>query len=274
LSRDGTRVALVRNDQARGIWIWELGRSTLNRVTSGPGTDHFPVWTPDERRIVFSSSRAAAAYNVYWQSTDGTGTAERLTESTNSQYPSGVTPDGTRVLFTEDTSTSGKDVMLLTLASPRRVIPLLHSPSNESNAVVSPDEQWLAYQSDSSGRYEVYVRPFPDVETGQWQVSTDGGGQPVWSRSGRELFYAPGDGAVMAVPVTAQRDRWSAGLPIQVVQRDAYNLRGVGFGRPYDVSADGRRFLVIKPTSGDATGAPQIVLVTHWDEELKHLVPR
>jgi len=276
LSRDGTRVALVRNEESRGIWIWDLaGRTT--RVTAGPGTDHFPVWTPDDRRIVFSSSRAGTAYNLYWQSADGTGPAERLTESANSQYPTGLTPDGAQVVFTEDTATSGGDVMLMALAPPRRVIPLLHSPSNESNAVVSPDGRWLAYQSDRSGRYEVYVRPFLNVDAGQWQVSTDGGGQPVWSRSGRELFYSPGDGSLMAVPVTADADRWNAGLPMAVVQKGAYNLRnfrGVGFGRPYDVSADGRQFLIIKPTSGDAGAEPQIVVVTHWDEELKRLVPR
>src|SRR5262249_54588889 len=180
-----------------------------------------------------------------------------------------------QVLFTEDTSTNGRDVMLMTLP-PRRVIPLLHSPSNESNAVVSPDGRWLAYQSDRSGRYEVYVRPFPDVDAGQWQISTDGGGQPLWSRSGRELFYTPGGGSLMAVAVTPDGDRWNAGLPMPVVQKGAYNLRnlrGVGFGRPYDVSADGRQLLVIKPTSGDATGAPQIVVGPHWAEELKRLVP-
>jgi serine/threonine-protein kinase len=271
LSRDGTRVALTRLDQSQGIWIWDVARRTLTRVTSGPGTDHFPVWTPDERRIVFSSSRAAAAYNLYWQSADGTATAERLTESANSQYPTGVTPDGAQVLFTERTSTSGRDVMLLTLTSPRRVIPLLHSPFNESNAVVSPDGRWLAYQSDASGRFEVYVRPFPDVDAGQWQVSTDGGGQPLWSRSGSELFYARGDGGLMAVPVTAHGDRWSAALPMAVVQGGTYGPLSVG--RTYDVSADGRQFLALKLTSGDATGAPQIVVVTHWDEELKRLVP-
>ena len=113
------------------------------------------------------------------------------------------------------------------------------------------------------------------MNAGQSQVSTDGGSQPLWSSTGRELFFVASDGVLMAVRVTAHQDRWNAGLPMPVVQAAAYERRGASyFGRTYDVSADGKQFLITKPTSPDASGTPQIVVVTHWDEELTRLVPR
>ena len=138
------------------------------------------MWTPDGRRIIFSSNRGGQL-NLWWQAADGTGAAERLTTSSNAQFPTGITPDGTAVVFNEATPTMGRDLLQLALDGTRRVTPLLQTKFDERNGIVSPDGRWLAYESNSSGSFEIYVRPFPNVGGGQWQVSTAGGG----SRSGR-----------------------------------------------------------------------------------------
>ena len=154
------------------------------------------MWTPDGRRIIFSSNRGGQ-FNLWWQAADGTGAAERLTTSSNAQFVTGITPDGTAVVFFETTPTMGRDLLQLALDGTRRVTPLLQTKFDERNGIVSPDGRWLAYESNSSGSFEIYVRPFPNVGGGQWQVSTAGGRQPLWARSGKELFYVGADGALL-----------------------------------------------------------------------------
>ena len=271
LSPDGTRVALCSIDQENDLWIWDLRRATLTRLTLDPGTDWFPVWTPDGRRIIFSSNRGGA-FNLWWQAADGTGAAERLTTSSNAQFVTGITPDGTAVIFNEQTKTMGNDLLQLALDGTRRVTPLLQTKFDERNGIVSPDGRWLAYESNSSGPFEIYVRPFPNVGGGQWQVSTAGGRQPLWARSGKELFYFGADGALLRVPVEASGATWNAGTPMKLLEGRYYT--GTGSGRAYDVSPDGQRFLMIKAPGTDASAAPPaLIVVQHWDEELKRLVP-
>ena len=182
LSPDGSRVALDIRDQENDIWVWDLKRETLTRVTFDPGADQFPVWTPDSRRIIFSSSRGAQ--NLYWQAPDNTGTVERLTTSSNAQFPTSMSPDGTRVLFMENAPKTNFDIGMLTLPSlaartaatppPQApasldvarksdVRPLIQTTFVELNAEMSPDGRWVAYQSNESGSNQVYVRPFPNV---------------------------------------------------------------------------------------------------------------
>jgi len=153
----------------------------------------------------------------------------------------------------------------------------VQTPNLERNGEVSPDGDWLAYETNDSGQFEIAVRPFPDVNKGKWQVSTAGGTQPLWARSGRELFYLAPNGAVMSVPVH-RGPTWTAGVPTKLFEGQYY--RGSGnnlstLGRTYDVSPDGKRFLMIKPGgAADQTApAPIIVVVQHWFDELKRLVP-
>ena len=147
----------------------------------------------------------------------------------------------------------------------------------ERNGAVSPDGRWLAYESDASGRLEVYVRPFPNAADGQWQVSTTGGSQPLRAPSGRELFYFALDGTLMAVPVEARNTAWSAGAPAKILEARYFTggFGAVTIGRTYDVSPDGRRFLMIKQGDGggQTSAPPQIVVVQNWFEELRRLVP-
>lgn len=269
LSPDGTRVAVFANDQERDLWLWDLRQTTLTRLTSTPGVDVVQVWTPDSRRLIFTSERLGVR-NLFWQQADGAGTAERLTESPNTQYPMGVSPDGQWLIFTDESPATRNDLMALTLDAARRVVPLVQSEFVEQNGSLSPDGRWLAYEADDSGRFEIFVRPFPDVGSGRQQVSTSGGTRPLWR--GDELFYVAPTGAVMGVRV-ARGTSWSATTPTQVV-KEGYFTNPNWWGRSYDISPDGQRFLMIKEGGADGTGAPaSIIVVQHWVEELKRLVP-
>jgi serine/threonine-protein kinase len=272
VSPDGTRVAVqIRVDQKINIWLWDLARAMRTRLTTEL-VDVTPVWLPDSRRVVFSSARAGAP-NLFSQPADGTGTVDRLTESPNPQRPSAVSPDGTRVVFTQDSPKTGQDVLAVSLDGTHQILPLVQTPFNERNGIVSPDGRWLAYEADDSGSFEVYVRPFPDVNGGHWQVSTNGGTQPLWSRNGEELFYLAPNGALMRVAV-GRGPAWTGGAATRVLEGHyVASESGLPY-RNYDIAADGRRFLMVKAGGGDATGAsPQIVVIQHFDEELKRLVP-
>ena len=270
LSPDGTRVALASSDLENDLQIWDLRRARLTRLTFDPAEDQFPVWTADGERIVFSSDRGGTP-NLWWQAADGTGTAERLTTSGNPQLGTGITPDGTAVVFYEVTPTMGRDLMQLALDGTRRVTALLQTKFDELNGSVSPDGRWLAYESNSSGSFEIYVRPFPNVGGGQQQVSTAGGRQPLWARSGKELFYLGGANALLRVSVEASGTTWNNGTPMKLLEGQ-YVSGGGTLGRTYEVSPDGQRFLKIKAPRTDASAAPPaLIVVQHWDEDLKRL---
>jgi serine/threonine-protein kinase len=274
LSPDGSRAALFAVDQEADIWLWDLNRTTLTRVTFDGGLDLYPVWTADGRRLIFSSERAGSR-NLFWQAADGTGGAERLTESSNLQNAVSVSPDGTRLIFTEAAQKTRDDVMQVLLDGTRRVTPLVQSPFNERNGVISPDSRWLAYEADDSGQPEIYVRPYPDVNSGHWQVSTVGGTRPLWARNGQELFYLSLAGVLMRVSVE-RGESWAATAPTMLFKTDGYfMIPGGNPGRTYDISADGQRFLMIKQGGGPGQSAtpPSLIVVQNWTEELKRLVP-
>jgi serine/threonine-protein kinase len=244
---------------------------TLTRVTFTPGPDIYPVWTPDGRRLVFGSDREGTR-NIFWQAADGTGAVERLTRSPNVQSPTAISSDGARLIFTETTPATADDVMQVELTGNRSVTPLVRSPSVERNGIVSPDRRWLAYEANDSGQLEIYVRPYPEVNNGQWQVSTNGGTRPLWSRTGQELFYVSVTGAIVRVGVAAGAS-WSA-TPATVVVKEGYaTATPVNPGRTYDISPDGQRFLVAKPVTAPNATPPQLIVVPHFDEELKRRAP-
>ncbi|HVH28315.1 MAG TPA: protein kinase [Vicinamibacterales bacterium] len=202
LSPDGTRVALDIRDQDNDIWTWDLQRETLTRVTIDPGLERFPLWTSDGQRLIFSSDRLGES-NVFVQTAIEVGKSQRLLESPIIDVPMSVSRDGRRLVLRRNF-----DLMLLTLndrdepAGP--IQPLVQTPFQEVTGVLSPDDKWLAYGSDESGTFEIYVRPFPDVRAGRSQVSRGGGAQPVWSRDGRELFFFASTGELMS---RSARDR-------------------------------------------------------------------
>jgi serine/threonine-protein kinase len=293
LSPDGTRVAVDIADQQNDIWIWDLTRQTLARLTDAPALDQYPVWTPDSRRIIFGSARAGAT-NLFWQAADNTGTVERLTTSPNTQVPTSISPDGTRLIVRETVPKTGFDLRVLAIdpsaplgvsratppgtgrsatapgASPRQTEPLVQTTFVEDNGELSPDGRWLAYQSGESGRPQISVRPFPNVDSGHWTISTTGGTKPLWARSVKELYYLALDGVMMAVPIQGT-PAFSAGNPTKLFDTRYY---AAGNARTYDVSRDGQKFLMIKDAGGDPASTPTgIVVVLNWTEELKARVP-
>jgi serine/threonine-protein kinase len=270
VSPDGTRVAVEVHADHTNICLWDLTRATLTPVTSELA-DVTPLWI-SRSSVVFSSNRAGI-FNLFRQAADGTGPVDRLTESPIVQLASGVSPDGASVVLTERSPTTGDNVMMLPLDGSGRVLPLVQGPNNERNGIVSPNGRWLAYEANDSGQFEIYVVPFPAVKTRRWQVSTSGGTQPLWAPGSQELFYFAPDNALMRVALS-DGPAWTAGAPTKMLEGH-YVVSTLGlFQRNYDISADGQRFLMIKAAGGEATGAPpQLVIVQHFDEELKRLVP-
>jgi eukaryotic-like serine/threonine-protein kinase len=276
ISPDGTRVALDVRDQMQDIWVWDLRRQTLSRLTASPGQDSYPVWAGDGRRILFSAW-IDGRRNLAWEPADGSGSIERVLDSPDAQTPLTISPDGTRIIFRDDRTSR---LMMLSLDNGRLVQLLTQSSFREFNADISPDGRWIAYESDESGRREVYVRPFPNVSAGRWQVSNGGGTRPRWSPRGDELFYLAttqdlgGEAALMSVRVEPGTSLTVAAPTKLFSARYFYRNtdRSAGDGRTYDVMPDGRRFLMIKQADGDQPPATNIVVVQHWFEELRHLL--
>jgi Tol biopolymer transport system component len=191
----GRRLALTVLDGSRSdVWIAAIEQGTLSRLTF-EGFNIEPVWSPDGQWVSFASNREGP-YNIYRKKADGSGPAERLLRSERHQYPQSWTRDGRKVLFTEHHPETGFDLWLLDLMEKERnedpLQPLLVTTADEFGACLSPDGRWLSYASNESGRWEVYVQPFPS-EGGKWQVSAEGGHGPLWSADGRHILYEDGD---------------------------------------------------------------------------------
>ena len=250
LAPDGTRLALDIQDENEGrrIWVLDFPRGTLTPLTSGESLQRLPLWTPDGQHIIFGSTRAGVA-DVFWQAANGTGAAEPLTRSKGALSDRGVfahtmSPDGRRLVLRKMDGGGIPDLLMLDAGEGRRVQPpassigepsaLIQTSYAEENAEISPDGRWLAYQSNRSGAYEVYVQPFPDVASGQWPVSTAGGTEPLWARDGRELFYRAPKGALMRVSISPG-SAWTAGTPARLFEAPSYALgRSGDFGElPY-----------------------------------------
>jgi len=224
---------------------------------------------------MFASNRSGS-YRLYVQSVDGHGEAARAIDRETVQIAPAATPDGTGIVFTEVTAATRGGVRLL---APKtgEVTSLVDTRADERGGTVSPDGRWLAFESNRSDRFEVYVQRFPDADAGGMSpVSSGGGVQPRWSRDGKELFYVAPDGALMAVTVQTRDTVWSSS-PATRLFGGAYATRDgqlVSAGPQYDTIGS-RRFLMLKnesPAAGSASG--EIVVVQHWLEELKRIVKR
>jgi Tol biopolymer transport system component len=273
LSPDGTRFTVGVLEQDSQTWVYDLSRDTLTRVTFEGNYNPMSAWTPDGRRLAIESNKAGIP-NLFWQLADGSGGLEQLAKSDYVQVPVSWSPDGQRLAYIEINPTTGYDIWVLRMndastssGQGRKAEPFLRTPFSEVAPRFSPDSRWLAYVSDESGRYEVYVQPYPGPG-GKWQISTEGGGEPVWNRNGKELFYRNGD-KLMAVDITTQHG-FAAGKP-RMLFEGRYELPPVPIDN-YDVSLDGQRFLMIKPSEQTAS-LNQIVVVQNWFEELKQKVP-
>ncbi len=199
VSPDGLRVALDVGGPDRNIWVWDIGRKLLERVTLNPAEDGWPRWSPDGRWLFFASTRDGLVPNIFRQAADRSGSAERVIVSERLQHPTGFAPDG-KLLITERAPDNGLSDIVAYSFDTRRVEPVI-TEGDEGAGAVSPDGRWISYESIESGQFEVYVRPYPKTDGGQWKVSRNGGRQAAWSRDARELFYRDYGGALIAVPV-------------------------------------------------------------------------
>jgi Tol biopolymer transport system component len=275
ISPDGKRIALsIATSSNTNIWIWDLVREALTRLTFDASLDAAPLWTRDGKRIFFASIRGGT-YGVYWKASDGAGDVEQLggVPAIGNLFPQTWSGDGNSLILMQ--YITGTDIGAVSMEGERKWRLLLKEKYNEYNAQISPDAKWMAYTSDESGLREVFACPFPDVESGgRWQVSTGGGDCPLWSPDGRDLFYRNGD-ATMSVDVETD-PAFKPGKP-EALFRGAYYNPGTGIAF-WDISPDGKRFLMIKqPASTDAAsaaGSPRkINVVVNWTQELKQRVP-
>jgi serine/threonine-protein kinase len=275
----GTRIAISYATQGQtDIWVYDWARETMSRVTSHPASDLLPVWTPDGQRITFASSRDKSI-NIYWQSADGSSDAQRLTESANNQLPLSWHPDGKFLAFREATNGEAWNLMILPMNGdaksgwkPGTATPFFSGPGNVLQAAFSPDGNWIAYQSNESGTYEIYVRPFPGPGQ-KSSISSAGGDHPVWSPKTKELFYRAPDRRFMVVSYSTaggsfqpEKPRvWSEGtVPNGAFAQDSNSI-------PFDIDADGKRFAIIKPDSPSATKFDKVVLIFNFFDELRRM---
>ena len=266
-SPDGTRLALeTSGDEGVELVVYDFERDTLSQLTFSPGGNCCPVWSPDGARIVFTSSRDGVP-DLYHRNADGTGSVERaVAGGPPGRISWDWSADGTTVIF----SGSG-NLRALGMGAEPTDMALVDTPFAQVQAALSPDGRWLAYQSNEDGDFDIYVRPFPNVDSGLWKVSAAGGQFPLWSADGSELFFVAGD-AVMASAITAGATfDWAT--PVALFS-GSYALVGDRSIRVFDVSPDGRFLLRKAAAASDGdVGAPELVAVFNWFEELKKLVP-
>jgi serine/threonine protein kinase/Tol biopolymer transport system component len=259
LSPDGRRLAVTVEGFTFDVWVLEFARRTLTRMSFGED-DASATWTRDGKRIAWSSSRGGVP-NLFWRSSDGSGSDERLTTSTHPQFPSSFSPDGKALLFVDGDRSTGADLWVLPLEGERTPRPFLRTPFKEREGSFSPDGKWIAYTSNESGREEVYVSPFPGGG-GRVQISPDGGSEPAWSPRGGQLFYQQGE-RMMAVSIETEPSL-SAGKPVTLFEAK--------YDEGFAVSPDGQRFLMIKENE-DRPAAQQINVEEGWFDELRSRVP-
>jgi serine/threonine-protein kinase len=280
-SPDGKRLAVeVGEGRTREVWVYDLERDTFTRlVVNGGG----PVWTPDGQRIAYNAGdEKSDTANLYWRRADGVGDAQRLTVSKNYQLAFSWRPDGETLAFIEFNSEGGTNFDVMTLAvegdeksgwKPAEPKPFVNSPSNEGYPDFSPDGHWLAYGSDESGRYEVYVRPFPGPG-GKWQVSSAGGRFPKWSRSGKELFYRTlwPESKIMVATYSASGDSFHADRPRLWSPGQFTDL---GVVPNFEVHPDGKRFAVLKAPDSDNQSGPnnKVSFIFNFFEVLRRKFP-
>jgi eukaryotic-like serine/threonine-protein kinase len=272
LSPDEKRVALSRVDfqalSTADIWLIDLERGSQIRFTTDPSGDRDPAWSPDATRIAFVSTRGGLTH-LYQKSASGAGAEESLLATRESKFAPDWSPDGRFILYGQLNATTNVDLLFLPLSGERKPEPFLQTTFIEAQGRFSPDGRWVAYISNETGQFEVYVQSFPPTGA-KVAISTGGGSQPKWAADGRELYYYTPERKLMAVEVNREGPTFKVGVP-----RPLFDIRvggaGVDRGFPgsgyFAAARDGKRFLVAGVA--EALERQQIVVMTNWTANLK-----
>jgi len=223
------------------------------------------VWTPDGKRLAFAMNATNQARQIVWKLVDGSAGEEVLAGSERHLHLGGLSPKGDALVA----MASEGGIWTLEITDKRTLRELLRTPYLKQAPTISPNGRWLAYATNDTNRFEVYVQPFPNLN-GKYQISTDGGAEPIWAKNGRELFYRNGD-KMMAVAIGEKGDRLELGTPTLLFE-GRFAVAALSSGDAwYDVSPDGRRFLMLK--TEDAPGTKNINIAQNCNNEFTRLVP-
>ena len=268
VSPDGGRVAVHVDTDLADVAVFNIARRSLVRLTFGNVQSIRPGWSPDGRWVFFRSDIDGRP-GIYRKASDGGGAIEWITAVAGDGSIHSFTPDGKSVVYAQVDPKTARDLWMIDVDGKQKPQPLVVEPGDQANAVVSPDGRWIAYHASEIG--EIYVRPFPNVDAGRWQLVPSGAKWPVWSRDGRELYYVTTRGGITAMGIeTKETPQWSS--PKLLFDTTYVGFQGLAGPRNYDLSPDGRRFLVIKEGAA-AQPSSELIVVEHWIEELKRLLP-
>jgi Tol biopolymer transport system component len=270
VSPDGRRLLLSSQTKTRSLWLAEPARGVMAPITGDESIEYWAIWTPDGGNIVFNSLRVAEnTANIWMLPIDRSTPPTRLTTEPFHQPPQDISQDGRTLLFVSAIGANANfDIYLLHLDGEPTPAPLLATGAHEINPALSPDDRWLAYASDASGRFEVYVQPFPDLGT-TILVSPNGGREPIWSPSGDQLYYRSQNGhRAFSVDVIS-------GDPLRFGSEELLFEGsfepGVTWGSKWDIHPDGDRFLMLQGAYPDPPKGIRVIV--NWFDELERLVP-
>ena len=265
VSPDGSRVVTHVDADTPDVVVSDLRRHNQLRLTFGKSPSIRPMWSADGKWVFFRSDIDGPG--IYRKAGDGGGSIERVTPVVGDGSIHAITPDGKKIIYAQISQATSRDLWMVDVDGREKPQPLIVESGDQANAVISPDGRWLAYHSSEVG--EIYVRPFPNVADGKWQLVTKGAKWPLWSRDRKELFYVAARG-IMSIPVDTSTATLHWGSPTLLFEASYSSFPGLAGPRNYDQAPDGR-FLVIKESQATTPGA--VVVVKNWFDEVRRLTP-